>query len=72
MLKIVIGYPTKEDEKINHSSEYWKQFPPQTTPIIQPAAILQARQMVRDVYMGWEDRKYIVDIVFCESQSAWL
>ncbi|HNP48859.1 MAG TPA: AAA family ATPase [Bacteroidia bacterium] len=63
MLKIVIGYPTKEDEKLIIRQNIGNNFP-QTTPIIQPAAILQARQMVRDVYMDEKIEKYIVDIVF--------
>ena len=57
MLKIVIGYPTKEDEKLIIRQNIGKSFP-ETSPIIQ------ARQMVRDVYMDEKIEKYIVDIVF--------
>ena len=63
MLKIVIGYPTKEDEKLIIRQNIGKSFP-ETSPIIHPESILQARQMVRDVYMDEKIEKYIVDIVF--------
>lgn len=63
MLKIVIGYPSKEDEKLIIRQNIGNQFPV-TTPVIRPESILQARQMVRDVYMDEKIEKYIVDIVF--------
>ena len=63
MLKIVIGYPTKEEEKLiirqNMSSEG-----PKISPIIQTSDIIKARSMVREVYMDEKIEKYIVDIVF--------
>ncbi len=63
MLKIVIGYPTKEEEKLiirqNISTSG-----PKISPIIQTADILKARSMVREVYMDEKIEKYIVDIVF--------
>lgn len=63
MLKIVIGYPTKEDEKLIIRQNIGNSFPA-TSAIIRPESILQARQMVRDVYMDEKIEKYIVDIVF--------
>lgn len=63
MLKIVIGYPTKEDEKLIIRQNIGNAFPT-TSAIIRPESILQARQMVRDVYMDEKIEKYIVDIVF--------
>lgn len=63
MLKIVIGYPSKEDEKLIIRQNIGNSFP-ETSAIIKPEAIMQARQMVRDVYMDEKIEKYIVDIVF--------
>lgn len=63
MLKVVIGYPTKEDERkiirqnIGHAS-------PSINPILNPDAILKARSVVKDVYMDEKIERYIVDIVF--------
>jgi MoxR-like ATPase len=63
MLKIVIGYPTKEEEKLivrqNISST-----PINIAPIIQTSDILRARNMVKEVYMDEKIEKYIIDIVF--------
>jgi MoxR-like ATPase len=63
MLKIVIGYPSKEEEKLiirqNMAAEN-----PKISPIIRTSDILKARTMVREVYMDEKIEKYIVDIVF--------
>src|SRR5205085_1204235 len=58
MLKIVIGYPSKEEEKMivrqNISSNN-----PKVTQVIQTADILKARSMVKEVYMDEKIEKYI-------------
>jgi len=63
MLKVVIGYPSKEDEKAimrqNISGIY-----PSTTKILKPADINKARAVVRDVYVSEKIENYITDIVF--------
>jgi MoxR-like ATPase len=63
MLKIMIGYPNKEEEKLiirqNVSGEF-----PSTSPVLNPADILKARQVVRDVYLDEKIENYITDIVF--------
>lgn len=63
MLKVVIGYPTKEEEKIiirqNLSNESVK-----INPVLKTADILNARIAVREVYMDEKIEKYILDIVF--------
>lgn len=63
MLKVMIGYPTKEDEvkiiRQNLANEY-----PAVNPILHPDDILKARSVVKQVYMDEKIEKYIVDIVF--------
>ena len=63
MLKVVIGYPTRDDERAiirqNMASEGSK-----ISPIIHPDDIIKARKLVREVYMDEKIEKYIVDIVF--------
>lgn len=63
MLKVVIGYPTKEEEKLiirqNIAAEW-----PQINPVVKTEDIIRARGMVREVYMDEKIEKYIVDIVF--------
>lgn len=63
MLKVVITYPNKEEEqkimRQNISGEF-----PRAQPVISKEKILNARKVVRDVYMDEKIERYIVDIVF--------
>jgi MoxR-like ATPase len=63
MLKIIIGYPSKEEEKLIIRQNIAKTFP-ELSPVIKTSDIINARAMVRDVYMDEKIEKYIVDIVF--------
>ncbi|MFY9307985.1 MAG: MoxR family ATPase [Bacteroidia bacterium] len=69
MLKIVVGYPGKEEERKiirqNLASEY-----PTAKPILQQEDILKARKVVKDVYMDEKIEKYIIDIVFATRYPA--
>src|SRR5690554_1759437 len=69
MLKVVISYPAKEDERLIINQNLLKQFP-ETSPILKPEDILNARQVVKDVYMDEKIQKYIVDIVFATREPA--
>ncbi len=64
MLKVVIGYPTKEEEKQIIRQNLNPELSTQIRPIIQPSDILEARKLVREVYMDEKIEKYILDIVF--------
>lgn len=61
MLKVVLGYPTKEEEKIIIRNSI-NGFP---TPncVLNPTDILRARNVVKEVYMDEKIEQYIVDIV---------
>ena len=63
MLKVVIGYPTREDEKLIIRQNLSQQTN-NITPVIRTSDILKARQLVREVYMDEKIEKYIIDIVF--------
>jgi MoxR-like ATPase len=63
MLKVVIGYPNKEEEKAIIRQNIGMDFP-KVTAVITPQQIIKARSMVREVYMDEKIEKYIVDIVF--------
>ncbi len=69
MLKVVINYPKKEDEKLIIQQNLLKKFP-ETSTILNPADILKARDVVKDVYMDEKIQKYIVDIVFATREPA--
>ena len=63
MLKVVVSYPKKEEEKLivrmNNSGDF-----PKASPVLKPEDIVKARKVVRDVYMDEKIERYIVDIVF--------
>ena len=65
MLKVNIGYPTKDEEqeiiRRNLSDEG---FGEKVQQIVDPATILKARKSVRKVYMDEKIERYILDIVF--------
>lgn len=64
MLKVVIGYPTKEDERKIIQSNLAANGMPKPNTILKPDDIIKARSVVKDVYMDEKIEKYIVDIVF--------
>ena len=67
MLKVVIGYPKKEEEqqiiRQNITGER-----KQVKAILTTAEIMKAREVVRQVYIDEKIEKYIVDIVFATRQ----
>lgn len=63
MLKIVIGYPTKEEEKLIIRQNL-AQEKTTISAILNTEDILRARKMVKEVYMDEKIEKYIIDIVF--------
>ena len=63
MLKVIVDYPKKEEERLivrmNNSGVF-----PKAEPVISPEDIVRAREVVRDVYMDEKIERYIVDIVY--------
>ena len=63
MLKTIINYPNKEDEKIilrnniNNTQHKIK-------PVVSVKKILSARTLINDIYMDQKIENYIIDIVF--------
>jgi MoxR-like ATPase len=64
MLKVVIGYPEKEDEKKIVRSNISSEARQKPNSVVTPAQILKARETVREVYMDEKIEQYIIDIVF--------
>ena len=63
MLKVVISYPQKEEERMILHQQMGSGFAKQH-PILTPADIIKARDLVREVYMDEKIENYITDIVF--------
>lgn len=63
LLKVVIGYPTREEEKLiirqNLSNKKAK-----VQPLLRPEDIIDAQQVVEKIYIDEKIERYIVDIVF--------
>lgn len=63
LMKVIIGYPTKEEEKIiirqNLSSEKRE-----IIPLIRPTDVSEAQKIVEKIYIDEKIERYIVDIVF--------
>ncbi len=63
MLKVIINYPSKEEEKHIIRENISGAFP-ETKAIIKPEDIMKARGIVREVYLDEKIENYITDIVF--------
>lgn len=63
LLKVVIGYPSKDEEKLimrqNISNE--KKI---IVPLLKPQEIIEAQKIVEQIYIDEKIERYIVDIVF--------
>ena len=64
MLKVVLPYPNREEEKLivraNVSSEGF----PKPKKAVDPKQIIKARDIVKKIYMDEKIEKYIIDIVY--------
>lgn len=63
MLKVIVDYPKKEEERMivrmNNSGTF-----PKAQAVVKPEDIVRARELVREIYMDEKIEKYIVDIVY--------
>ncbi|MBM3434749.1 MAG: AAA family ATPase [Bacteroidetes bacterium] len=69
MLKVIIDYPQKEEEKMIMRQNITSQFP-KTSTALKPEDILKARNLVREVYLDEKIENYITDIVFSSRYPA--
>ena len=63
MLKVIIGYPTLEEEKLV-IRENLRENLPQVSAVTTADEILNARTVINDVYVDEKIEQYIADIVF--------
>ena len=63
LMKVVIGYPNRQEEKdiirMNIGASQ-----PHITPLVSPADIVDVRNVVKQIYIDEKIERYIVDIVF--------
>ncbi len=63
MLKVVINYPTIEEEKLIIRENLAGSLP-EVKPVVASSDIINAREVVRQVYIDEKIEQYIADIVF--------
>ena len=63
MLKVVIDYPDKEEEKKIIQHNLAKTFPT-VNAVLKTAAIIRARDLVKEVYMDEKIEQYIICLLY--------
>jgi len=69
LLKVVIGYPTKDDERLiirQNIAPARKEI----RPLLRPEEIIEAQKVVDSIYVDEKIERYIVDIVFATRYPA--
>jgi MoxR-like ATPase len=69
MLKVLIGYPSKDEEKAIMRQNMGEEMPT-TKTVISPEQIRKARNLTREVYLDEKIENYITDIVFSTRYPA--
>ena len=64
LLKVVIGYPTKDEERSIVRANLQQDGLPKPQQVVSQQDILEARELVRSIYMDEKVERYIVDLVF--------
>lgn len=64
MLKVVVGYPTKSEEQQIIRQQVLGEGAAKVNPVVSMQEILEARDLVRSIYMDEKVENYILDIVF--------
>jgi MoxR-like ATPase len=70
MLKLRIGYPSREEERQILDRMATTAGPAPITPVVSPADILAARRLVDQIYVDDKIKEYVVDVVFATRDPA--
>lgn len=69
LMKVIIGYPTKEEER-EIIRQNIAQESHDVTPLLKPSDILDAQKVVNKIYVDEKIERYIVDIVYATRTPA--
>jgi len=69
MLKVKIGYPDREEERLIMRQNIGGEVP-EVKAVVDASSILKARTVIRDVYMDEKIERYILDIVFATREPG--
>jgi len=64
LMKVVVGYPTRSEEQLIIRQNVQGTGAPPIGQVVSMQEIMNAKQMVRDIYMDEKVEQYIIDIVF--------
>lgn len=64
MLKVVVGYPSKSEEQQIIRQQVLGEGAAKVKPVVSMQEILDARDLIRSIYMDEKVENYILDIVF--------
>src|SRR3954466_7943668 len=64
IMKVVVGYPSRSEEQLIIRQNVQGQGFPPINQVVSMQEIVNAKQMVRDIYMDEKVEQYILDIVF--------
>lgn len=63
LMKVVIGYPSKDEERTIIRQNISKQRV-NVLPVLKPEEVIEAQKIVEEIYVDEKIERYIVDIVF--------
>ncbi len=63
MLKVIVDYPDK-DEELTIMDRMTTGQEPKVSPVITPADIVKAREVINQIYIDPKIKQYIIDVVF--------
>ena len=64
IMKVVVDYPSKAEEQLIIRQNVQGAKPPEIGQVVSVQEIIQAKELVRDIYMDEKVENYILDIVF--------
>ncbi len=70
MLKVVLGYPSKEEEKLIIRSNVRPTGNTKVNKVMSPNDIQRCRDLVKEVYLDEKIEQYIVDLVYATRTPA--
>jgi MoxR-like ATPase len=70
MLKLQVGYPSREEEMQILQSMATTGPRPEASAVVTPEQILSARETVNSIYLDPKISAYIIDLVFCTREPA--
>lgn len=63
MLKVVVSYPTRAEERLIIDRMTGLDLP-QVRPVVDPADLLRAREVVKQIYVDDKIKEYVLDLIF--------